>query len=122
MLVKKYSAALHIFNSLLSVLSGDETLCLMLDILHKTLVRLLQELCMSSPNWVFSAYIFLCDLDYLQEILLSLETIIIKDSIGGIVELGCVSFSLSGLPCSCFCFAKTAQRKISHYEHHANDF
>ena len=77
-MVKKYSAALHIFNSLLSVLSGDETLCLMLDILHKTLVRLLQELCMSSPNWVFSAYIFLCDLDYLQEILFSLETIIIR--------------------------------------------
>ena len=31
---QKYSAARHIFNSLLSVSSGDETLRLMLDILH----------------------------------------------------------------------------------------
>ena len=31
---KKYSATRHIFNSLLSVSSGDETLRLMFDILH----------------------------------------------------------------------------------------
>ena len=31
---QKYSAARRIFNSLLSVSSGDETLRLMLDILH----------------------------------------------------------------------------------------
>ena len=30
---QKYSAARHIFNSLLGVASGDKTLCLMLDIL-----------------------------------------------------------------------------------------
>ena len=100
---KKYSAAHHIFNSLLSVLSGDETLCLMLDMLHETLIILLHELCMSSPKKVFSACIFLCGLDYLQEIFLSLETIIIKDSMGGIVELGCVS-----------CFQLTFQYLVSH--------
>ena len=32
---QKYSAARRIFNALLSVSSGDETLRLMLDILHK---------------------------------------------------------------------------------------
>ena len=32
---QKYSAARRIFNSLLSVLSGDETLRLMLDILRQ---------------------------------------------------------------------------------------
>ena len=32
---QKYSAARRIFNPLLSVSSGDETLRLMLDILHK---------------------------------------------------------------------------------------
>ena len=32
---QKYSAARRIFNSLLSVSSGDETLRLMLDILHQ---------------------------------------------------------------------------------------
>ena len=31
---QKYSAARHIFNSLLNVSYGDETLSLMLDILH----------------------------------------------------------------------------------------
>ena len=34
---QKYSAVCHIFNSLLSVSSGDETVYLMLDILHPTL-------------------------------------------------------------------------------------
>ena len=34
---QKYSAARHIFNSLLGVSSGDETLHLMFDILHETL-------------------------------------------------------------------------------------
>ena len=34
---QKYSAARRIFNSFLRVLSGDETLCLMLDILLKDL-------------------------------------------------------------------------------------
>ena len=33
---QKYSAARHIFNSLLGVASGDETLCVMLDILLLT--------------------------------------------------------------------------------------
>ena len=33
---QKYSAARRIFNSLLGVSSGDETLHLMFDILHKT--------------------------------------------------------------------------------------
>ena len=33
--LQKYSAARRIFNSLLSVSSGDETLRLMLDILHQ---------------------------------------------------------------------------------------
>ena len=33
---QKYSAAHHVFNSLLSVSSGDETLRLMLDILLKS--------------------------------------------------------------------------------------
>ena len=32
---QKYSAARHIFNSLLGVSSGDETLHLMFDILHQ---------------------------------------------------------------------------------------
>ena len=35
---QKYSAASRIFNSLLSVSSGDETLCLMLDILLESQV------------------------------------------------------------------------------------
>ena len=34
---QKYSAARRIFNSLLGVSSGDETLHLMFDILHETL-------------------------------------------------------------------------------------
>ena len=34
---QKYSAARRIFNSLLGVSSGDETLHLMFDILHQTL-------------------------------------------------------------------------------------
>ena len=38
---QKYSAALRIFNSLLGVSSGDETLHLMFDILPKTYVRIL---------------------------------------------------------------------------------
>ena len=36
---QKYSAARRIFNSLLGVSSGDETLHLMFDILHETLER-----------------------------------------------------------------------------------
>ena len=36
---QKYSATRRIFNSFLSVSSGDETLRLMFDILHKTLPR-----------------------------------------------------------------------------------
>ena len=32
---QKYSAASCIFNSLLDVSSGNETLCLMLDLLHE---------------------------------------------------------------------------------------
>ena len=35
---QKYSAARRIFNSLLGVSSGDETLHLMFDILHETLM------------------------------------------------------------------------------------
>ena len=35
---QKYSATRRIFNSLLSVSSGDETLALMLDILHEVLI------------------------------------------------------------------------------------
>ena len=38
---QKYSAARRIFNSLLGVSSGDETLHLMFDILHETLCRML---------------------------------------------------------------------------------
>ena len=37
---QKYSAARRIFNSFLRVLSADETLCLMLDILLKDLAIL----------------------------------------------------------------------------------
>ena len=37
---QKYSAARRIFNSLLGVSSGDETLRLMFDILRKTLVSI----------------------------------------------------------------------------------
>ena len=37
---QKYSAARRIFNSLLGVSSGDETLHLMFDILHKQEIRL----------------------------------------------------------------------------------
>ena len=37
---QKYSAARRIFNSLLSVSSGDETLPLMLDILHERLPQI----------------------------------------------------------------------------------
>ena len=37
---QKYSAARRIFNSLLGVSSGDETLHLMFDILHETLCRM----------------------------------------------------------------------------------
>ena len=36
---QKYSPACHIFNSLLSVLSGDETLHLMLDILLQKMTK-----------------------------------------------------------------------------------
>ena len=36
---QKYSAARRIFNPLLSVSSGDETLRLMLDILHETFMN-----------------------------------------------------------------------------------
>ena len=32
---QKYNAARRVFNSLLGVSSGDETPCLMLDILHE---------------------------------------------------------------------------------------
>ena len=35
---QKYSAACRIFNSLLGVSSGDETLALMLDMLHEVLI------------------------------------------------------------------------------------
>ena len=38
---QKYSAARRIFNSLLGVTSGDETLHLMFDILHETLCQML---------------------------------------------------------------------------------
>ena len=37
---QKYSAARRIFNSLLGVSSGDETLHLMFDILHETLCQM----------------------------------------------------------------------------------
>ena len=40
---QKYSAARHIFNSLLGVSSGDETLHLMFDILHETWRRELRN-------------------------------------------------------------------------------
>ena len=40
---QKYSAAHRFFNSLLGVLSGDETLHLMFDILHETLCRMLDN-------------------------------------------------------------------------------
>ena len=47
---QKYSAARRIFNSLLGVSSGDETLHLMFDILHKfyfdSSFRFLQLLCL----------------------------------------------------------------------------
>ena len=36
---QKYSAARRIFNSLLGVSSGDETLHLMFDILHDTVIK-----------------------------------------------------------------------------------
>ena len=42
---QKYSAARRIFNSLLGVSSGDETLRLMFDILHETLRLTLDVLC-----------------------------------------------------------------------------
>ena len=42
---QKYSAGRRIFNSLLGVSSGDETLRLMLDILHETLRLTLDVLC-----------------------------------------------------------------------------
>ena len=48
---QKYSAARRIFNSLLSVSSGDETLHLMFDILH-------QELLDNSPFYLVGFYIF----------------------------------------------------------------
>ena len=37
---QKYSAACRIFNSLLGVSSGDETLCLMFDILHQSCIHI----------------------------------------------------------------------------------
>ena len=40
---QKYSAACRIFNSLLGVSSGDETLHLMFDILHLSLLRMMFE-------------------------------------------------------------------------------
>ena len=51
---QKYSAARRIFNSLLGVSSGDETLHLMFDILHET------------PRREFSLY-------FLYELLMSLR-------------------------------------------------
>ena len=47
---QKKSAARHIFNSLLSVSSGDETLRLMLDILRKWDFFYLADALTSSPN------------------------------------------------------------------------
>ena len=41
---QKYSAARRIFNSLLGVSSGDETLHLMFDILHESLLLLISVL------------------------------------------------------------------------------
>ena len=49
---QKYSAARRIFNSLLGVSSGDETLHLMFDILHKTLHRALRVLLFTKSVWV----------------------------------------------------------------------
>ena len=42
---QKYSAARRIFNSLLGVSSGDETLHLMFDILHEIYIFMIQTLC-----------------------------------------------------------------------------
>ena len=51
---QKYSAARRIFNSLLGVSSGDETLHLMFDILHETLCLMLDILHESLPQIPFS--------------------------------------------------------------------
>ena len=51
---QKYSAAHRIFNSLLGVSSGDETLHLMFDILHQSifhLVIILKNLITFSSCW-----------------------------------------------------------------------
>ena len=48
---QKYSAARRIFNSLLGVSSGDETLHLMFDILHKNLSLLFQTTKSCNKFW-----------------------------------------------------------------------
>ena len=51
---QKYSAARRIFNSLLGVSSGDETLHLMFDILLEILLHLMaHQVCKSSPGVFF---------------------------------------------------------------------
>ena len=47
---QKYSAARRIFNSLLGVSSGDETLRLMFDILHKNAIFTHRSLLDGSPK------------------------------------------------------------------------
>ena len=56
---QKYSAARRIFNSLLGVSSGDETLHLMFDILHDTaplIYNLLCALFKTKPKILFSNF------------------------------------------------------------------
>ena len=52
---QKYSAARRIFNSLLGVSSGDETLRLMFDILHQTLLVKRTAFAYPSPILSFEA-------------------------------------------------------------------
>ena len=52
---QKYSAARRIFNSLLGVSSGDETLHLMFDILHETL-RLMLDIFLENLSKEIKAF------------------------------------------------------------------
>ena len=52
---QKYSAARRIFNSLLGVSSGDETLHLMFDILHETL-RLMVDILLQTLDHTDSSH------------------------------------------------------------------
>ena len=115
---KKYSAARHIFNSLLSVLSGDETLAhawyITWDSYH-TFTGALYEL---SILGVFSLY-FPPSFRLFPRNIAQFRNYNNQRLNRWYRRTWCfmfsTHFSVSGLPCSRFCFAKTAPRETSQY-------